>query len=75
MNEVPETYYNLAGHVHPSIKLRGKARQSLRLPCFYFSDQNGLLPAFGKFTGTAIIRPKKTDQIFAPVSDSEIMAF
>ena len=75
MDEVPATYYNLAGHVHPSIRLRGKARQSLRLPCFYFSDYNGLLPAFGKFTGTAIIRPKKTDQVFAPVSDQEIMAF
>ncbi len=75
MEEVPEDYYNLAGHVHPGIKLRGKARQSLRLPCFYFSDRQGLLPAFGKFTGMAMIRPKKTDQVFAPVSDHEIMSF
>ena len=75
MEQVPETCYNLAGHVHPGIRLRGKARQSVRLPCFYFSDRNGLLPAFGKFTGTAVIRPKKTDRVFAPVSDKEIMAF
>ena len=75
MDDVPEAYYNLAGHVHPGIRLRGKARQSVRLPCFYFSDHSGLLPAFGKFTGTAIIRPKKTDKVFAPVSDHEILAF
>lgn len=75
MDEIPADYYNLAGHVHPGIRLRGKARQSLRLPCFYFSDHSGLLPAFGKFTGLAIIRPKKTDQVFAPVSDREVMAF
>lgn len=75
MEGVPDACYNLAGHVHPSIRLRGKARQSVRLPCFYFSDQNGLLPAFGKFTGTAVIRPKKTDRVFAPVSDREVVAF
>ncbi|HYG18599.1 MAG TPA: ligase-associated DNA damage response endonuclease PdeM [Ohtaekwangia sp.] len=56
--------YNLAGHIHPGIHLRGKGRQSLTLPCFYFGNRCGLLPAFGAFTGLATIRPKKKDQIF-----------
>lgn len=75
MENIPEHFYNLAGHVHPGIRLMGKAHQSLKLPCFYFSDNHGLLPAFGKFTGLAVIKPKKTDKVFAPVSDREIMAF
>lgn len=41
----------LAGHVHPVYRLRGKARQSLRLPCFQIGGQISLLPAFGAFTG------------------------
>ncbi len=75
MEEIPVDFYNLAGHVHPGIRLKGKAHQSLRLPCFYFSDNRGLLPAFGKFTGLGIIKPKKTDKVFAPVNDKEVMAF
>ena len=29
----------LAGHVHPVYRLRGKGRQSLRLPCFLLGTQ------------------------------------
>ncbi|MCD6025940.1 MAG: box helicase [Solimicrobium sp.] len=45
--------YSLAGHVHPAHVLRGKGRRAdkLRLPCFVFSEQQGILPAFGAFTG------------------------
>ncbi|MCI5059029.1 MAG: ligase-associated DNA damage response endonuclease PdeM [Flavobacteriales bacterium] len=73
-----ETYehpdlYNLSGHVHPAIKMRGKARQSLRLPCFYFGEKFGILPAFGSFTGSATIKPKKDDQVFAVVNDSVLV--
>ncbi len=74
MENIPNNMYNLAGHIHPGVRLRGKAHQSLRLPCFYFSDQQGLLPAFGKFTGTAIIRPKTNDKVFAPVSEDEVIS-
>ncbi|MGU9856296.1 ligase-associated DNA damage response endonuclease PdeM [Pseudomonas sp. LF245] len=44
-------YHVLAGHVHPVYRLRGKARQSLRLPCFQIGRRISLLPAFGAFTG------------------------
>ncbi len=64
LENIPSGYYNLAGHIHPGIHLRGKGRQSLTLPCFYFGDRQGLLPAFGSFTGLACIKPKKNDRIY-----------
>src|SRR5882762_6641476 len=54
-----EERYNLAGHIHPGIRLTGKGRQSMILPCFYFGEDDGILPAFGSFTGLAILKPKK----------------
>ncbi len=66
---IPAHYYNLCGHLHPSVCLRGNGRQKLRLPCFYFSENQGILPAFGAFTGTAEIQPKKDDQIFVIAED------
>lgn len=41
----------LAGHVHPTVVLRGRAHDSLRLPCFALDADQLLLPAFGEFTG------------------------
>lgn len=56
--------YNLAGHIHPGVRLSGKGRQSLRLPCFWFGQTQGLLPAFGAFTGLYCIAPKSAEQVF-----------
>ncbi|MFZ6014366.1 MAG: ligase-associated DNA damage response endonuclease PdeM [Bacteroidota bacterium] len=64
METVPEHRYNFAGHIHPGVTLRGKGRQSVTLPCFYFGARQGLLPAFGQFTGLARIAPRKDDRIF-----------
>ena len=61
--------YNLAGHIHPGVSLRGKGRQSLMLPCFYFGKNQGLLPAFGMFTGLARITPRKEEKVFAILDD------
>jgi len=69
MEEVEEGAYNLAGHIHPGVSLRGKGRQSLTLPCFYFGSCAGLLPAFGMFTGLARIHPKKNDKVFIILED------
>ena len=60
----PETY-TLCGHLHPGITLSGKGRQRLRLPCFWFGTETGILPAFGAFTGLADIQPRQGDQVFA----------
>lgn len=42
--------YVLAGHLHPVLRLR-RGRESVRLPCFVFTDRVATLPAFGAFTG------------------------
>ena len=57
--------YNICGHIHPAIKLKGAAFQQHTLPCFYFGLHYAILPAFGKFTGFHQIKPKKGDSIFA----------
>jgi uncharacterized protein len=63
--------YNLAGHIHPGVRLRGKGRQVIVMPCFYFGKDQGILPAFGSFTGLAVISPKKEDRIFV-VADNKV---
>ena len=73
MTEIPENTYNVAGHIHPGIHLRGKGRQSLTLPCFYFGLRQAFLPAFGMFTGMALIAPRKEDKVFV-VADNKVMA-
>jgi DNA ligase-associated metallophosphoesterase len=57
--------YVLAGHLHPAVRLSGKGRQSLRLPCFVFGAEVGTLPAFGDFTGLADIEPEAGDRVYA----------
>lgn len=73
LEEMEPGYYNLAGHIHPGVALRGKGRQTLRLPCFYFGRNQALLPAFGVFTGLACIKPVRDDKVFVIVED-KIMA-
>ncbi len=58
--------YVLAGHEHPCVVL-GTGRQRLRLPCFHFARQWGVLPAFGGFTGMHRVRPQVGDRIAAVV--------
>lgn len=67
---IPGEVYNLAGHIHPCVHLRGPGRQRLRLPCFYFGENQGILPAFGAFTGMAEIKPVKGDQVFVLTEDA-----
>ena len=43
----------LAGHGHPVVRLRGRARDALSAPCFGWGDGQLVLPAFGAFTGAS----------------------
>jgi len=56
--------YNICGHVHPGVRMKGAGKQSLRLPCFHFTDNQAIIPAFGSFTGLYIIEPRAEDRIF-----------
>lgn len=62
-------HYLLGGHIHPALQLKGKGRQNLKFPCFYFGKEAGILPAFGTFTGTAIIHPQPQERIFVIVAN------
>lgn len=69
--EAPATPgYNLAGHVHPCVRLRGSGGQQLRLPCFYFGRHGGILPAFGAFTGCADVEVRAGDRVYVLTEDS-----
>jgi DNA ligase-associated metallophosphoesterase len=59
--------YLFSGHIHPGILLRGMGKQSLRFPCFYFTETYCVLPAFSHFTGQALIEPEYGEHVFAIV--------
>lgn len=58
-------HYVLSGHLHPAVKLEGLGRQRLQLPCFWFSGQQAVMPAFGTATGTHAVTPSALDRCFA----------
>ncbi|CAN5297451.1 ligase-associated DNA damage response endonuclease PdeM [soil metagenome] len=61
--------YVLAGHLHPCVSLTGRVGDRLRLPCFWFGDHVGVLPAFGAFTGMHPIVSRAGDRVFAVADD------
>ncbi len=60
-----EGFFNISGHIHPAVRLRGKGRQSLKLPCFFKTANQLILPAFGKFTGTHVLNVAEKDEVYA----------
>ncbi|MBS1495724.1 MAG: ligase-associated DNA damage response endonuclease PdeM [Bacteroidetes bacterium] len=64
--------YCFCGHLHPGISIRGKAKQTIHLPCFYFTKKYAVLPAFGNFTGSVSIRPLKGEQVYAIAENNVI---
>lgn len=73
LEEVPVGLYNFYGHIHPGVKLRGYGGQALRLPCFHFGSRQAVMPAFGAFTGLAMVNPRKGDQVFV-IGEGKIFA-
>ncbi len=67
-----EQCYVFSGHIHPGITLKGSGKQSLRFPCFYFSADFCILPAFSRFTGYVGIKATAEDSVFAIVNHSLI---
>jgi metallophosphoesterase superfamily enzyme len=50
----------------------GAGKQALTFPCYYFGQDYAILPAFGRFTGTARVRAREGDQLFAIVNQDII---
>jgi uncharacterized protein len=67
-----EAGYVIGGHVHPGVRLYGSGRQRERLPCFVFSPQVGILPAFGDFTGLGDVEPGDGVRVYA-IADDEVI--
>ena len=65
--------YLFTGHLHPSVTMVGMGKQSLRFPCFYFGKDHAILPAFGRFTGTARVDAQTGDQLFAIVNQEILL--
>jgi DNA ligase-associated metallophosphoesterase len=55
----------IAGHLHPAVRLHGRADDSIRLPCFWLREGLSVLPAFGDFTGGARIAREEGDRVIA----------
>jgi uncharacterized protein len=71
--QVDEAIYHICGHLHPGIRISGQGKQSLQFPCFYFTPNYAILPAFSRFTGLAIIEPKRDENVYAIVENSLIL--
>lgn len=65
-------HYVLAGHVHPAARLSGRGRELVRLPCFFFTHDYAILPAFGPFTGMANVEPRAGDRVYVVAGASVI---
>lgn len=70
--DVPDRYA-IGGHIHPGVRLSGRGRDSLRLPCFWFTRTHAVLPAFGDFTGMAEIAPQEGDRVFVDTGRGEVV--
>jgi len=62
----------LAGHLHPVVRLRGPARDSLRLPCFLLKPHVLVLPAFSSFVDGKVTGIEPGDRVFA-VADRQVI--
>ncbi len=62
--------YTLYGHIHPCTILRSSVDR-LRVPCFVFGAQSGVLPAFGAFTGGHVVSPSQAEAVYA-IADTKI---
>lgn len=65
-------YCNVAGHIHPAVNLKGRAKQRLRLPCFHLSENRMIMPAFGAFTGSSVVQINNSDKVYVIVEDKVI---
>jgi DNA ligase-associated metallophosphoesterase len=62
--------FQMCGHIHPALGLSGTGKQHLRVPCFWLEPNRLVLPSFGEFTGSHIIKPKRGDRVFAVSGES-----
>jgi DNA ligase-associated metallophosphoesterase len=62
----------IAGHLHPAARLGGRGGDSVVLSCFHRRDGGIVLPAFGEFTGRALIDFHDGDSILV-IADDDVL--
>ena len=62
----------LCGHLHPAFRLKPIQGGAGKLPCFWWSRRNLVLPAMGKYTGTFVIEPIEDDKVWLVVENELI---
>lgn len=75
MHEPPDDddpgVFMLSGHLHPAVRLVDPAtRSGVCLPCFWCRPGCLVLPAFGSFTGTHVVRPRSCDEVRVCAGDA-----
>lgn len=65
---------NFCGHIHPGYMLYGKAKQSMKLPCFYSTKSHFILPAFGTLTGLFTME-KETGACLYLVAENKVIPY
>jgi uncharacterized protein len=68
----PSTKLLVCGHLHPAYRVSSKTDSVGKLPCFWLSNRQFVLPAIGEFTGTKVIHPSKSDQTWV-IAENHIL--
>jgi DNA ligase-associated metallophosphoesterase len=63
---------NICGHLHPGISLYGGARQTITMPCYYYSNRHLILPSFGSLTGKRQYKELINNSRLYPITDEGI---
>ncbi len=62
----------LCGHLHPAYRLSSRFDSVGKLPCFWLSNRQLVLPAVGELTGTQVVRPSPCDRTWI-IADGHIV--
>ena len=57
----------LCGHIHPALRFQSQTESLGKLPCFWLSKRQLVLPAIGEFTGTHVVNPLPMDRTCQPI--------
>lgn len=65
--------FQLAGHLHPTLRIGARRADRLTLPVFWRRREALILPAFGRFTGGHRIDPAREDAVWG-IHEGSILA-
>lgn len=64
----------LCGHIHPAVRIASRTEGLGRLPCFWYSCGQMVLPAIGEFTGSHLVKPSADDDLWI-IGDNQIFSY